>query len=139
MIRRYKKGEALAVQVQAAQIDEAAEAYGFDMIKAYTLLDDNGEILAVFGYRDAGCGVMECFMLASAATRYKIIELFRFLNRSIPRIMRRQRFVRAMMTVKEGFKAGEKMAHMLGFKVAEKLPLFYSGNNYQIFERTISC
>ena len=136
MICHYKNGDALHVVVQEAQKNEAKVfACFFDTIHAYSQVDDNGEILAVCGFMINENREGECFALLGKNCGKKMLELIRFLQKEIPRMMKKHRLTKALMTVEKGFLAGERLAQILGFYVVGVLPQFFLNNDYQLYER----
>ena len=136
MMREYRNGDALRVLVQRAQEDEFSDGCaGFDRVGLYTLLGDDGSVLAVFGVCFSAEGVADCYALIAQAAGRKLLEAVRFLLREIPPFMRRKKLKQMRMTVKKDFMAGRRFAQMIGFCAADVLPKFYKENDYQLFER----
>ena len=136
MIRGYKNGDALQVKVQDAQKKEAEVfASFFDTIQAYSLIDENNEILAVCGFIINENHQGECFALFGKNSGKKMLELIRFLQKEIPKMMKKYQLNKAKMTVEKGFLAGERLAQLLGFCAAGVLPKFFFNNDYQLYER----
>ncbi len=137
MIRQYEVGDALKICVQQAQRDEAVVgAKLFDDVGAYSLVNSCGEILAVFGY-EADEGEIYCYALISEYVGRKLLEAVRFLHTEIPLKAKQMGRKRVLMTVRKGFSQAERFACLLGFKKGEVLPLFFNGNDYQVFERIL--
>ncbi len=135
MIRKYISGDVFKVKVQKEQEAEVYQAYvGFEQIEAYTLVDDKN-VLAVFGFLLNEKNEAECVALISQNIGLKLAELLRFLIKEIPFVMKKRNIFRAFMTVKTSFSQARKMAVMLGFKAVKKLPSFFGGIDYEIFER----
>ena len=135
MIRKYISGDVFKIKVQKEQEDEVYQAHlGFEKIEAFTLLD-NDEILAVFGFRIIDNNDAECFALISSDIGRKLGEMIRFLVKKIPFLMHERGVLRSFMTVKSNFNQAHRMAILLGFKAVEKLPSFFNGNDYEIYER----
>ncbi|MCM1324635.1 MAG: hypothetical protein NC218_10975 [Acetobacter sp.] len=135
MIRVYQRGDAWRVMVQHWQLDEAVDGVRyFDNVGKYSLIGEDGKVLAVFGYV-VDQSAVDCYALVGGNARRGLREAVRFLKRSIPMTMRELRVCLARMTVKKGFSAGERFALMLGFYPTEILPKFYNENDYQLFER----
>jgi len=133
MIRQYKKGDALLICPQAAQVQEQAFACFFDeLFKAYSAVDDKGRVAVVFGF-DVEEGKLCCYSLFDRAARCVLLEVVRFMKTNIGREMEENGAVRAEMTVKRNFGAGERLAKMLGFKAGEVLENFYQQQDYQLF------
>ncbi|MBR2273253.1 MAG: hypothetical protein IJ864_00230 [Alphaproteobacteria bacterium] len=138
MIRKYLFHDALKVILQPEQAAEAAEfACFFDDIKSYTLVDDNGGVLAVFGYRLASALEAECFALIGANCGKKMLSLVRFLQTEIPLVMQKKCLNRAIFTVQKNFAAAYRLAVLLGFHCVAELPNFYLNIDYLLFERKI--
>ena len=136
MIRKYLFNDALAVCVQQAQQHEANDfADAFNYIEAYTLQDQEGNVLAVCGFSVDEEGCAECFALIGKNIGKYLLQLVRFLKIEIPRLMIERCVFLVRMTVKKGFKAGERMACLLGFSYVKELPLFYMNCDYLLFER----
>ncbi len=136
MIRGYKNGDALKVKVQDAQKKEAEVfASFFDTIQAYSLIGENNEILAVCGFVINENHEGECFALFGKNARKKMLELVRFLQKEIPKMMKKYQLNKAVMTVQKGFVAGERLARLLGFCAQGVLPKFFFNNDYQFYER----
>lgn len=135
MIRRYRIGDALKVDVQYEQVDEAKE-YGvfFDEIIAYSMVDDDGIILAVIGYKIIEDRA-ECFALLGKNIGNKMIELVRFIQNKIKNDAIKWGINRILITVKDGFINAGRMANMLGFMKMAKLPSFFNGNDYFLYEK----
>ena len=137
MIRRYKKGDARKVDVQEGQMHEVKVGIEFfDYIKAYTLID-NGKILGVLGFDVISNDEVQCFALLGKECGKKIVELIKFLKMKIPQEMNKLKLRRAIFTVKDDFLQAHRMARMLGFRVVKKLPLFFDGCDYQLYERVL--
>ena len=135
MIRKYISGDVLNIKVQEEQKDEVYQAYvGFESIEAFTLFDGD-VVLAVFGFRISDNNEAECFALISSDIGRKLGEMIRFLMKKIPLLMRDRGVLRSFMTVKSSFYQARKMAVLLGFEAVEKLPSFFNGNDYEIYER----
>lgn len=135
MIRKYISGDVFRIKVQEEQKDEVYQAYvGFEKIEAFTLLDGD-EVLAVFGFLIDEKNEAECFALISSDIKKKLGELICFLRNKIPLVMKERGVIRAFMTVKSNFYQAKRMAVLLGFKAVEKLPSFFNGIDYEIFER----
>ena len=135
MIRKYISGDVFKIRVQKEQEDEVYQAhFGFEEIEAFTLLDED-EILAVFGFRIDDKNEAECFALISYNIGRKLGEMVRFLVKKIPLLMRERGVFRTFMTVKSSFYQARRMAVLLGFEAVEKLPSFFYGNDYEIYER----
>ena len=135
MIRRYKIGDALRIDVQHEQIDEARDSkLFFDKIIAYTLVDDNGDVLAVMGYKVIKDRA-ECFALLGKNIGNKMIELVRFIQKKIVQEAIKWEVCKIFITVKEGFDNAKRMADILGFKRVAKLPSFFNGCDYLLYER----
>lgn len=136
MMREYRNGDGLKVAVQKMQADEAVEgAAYFDHVGKYSLVKDDGEILAVFGYAGEAGRIADCYALVSQEAGRHLLEAVRFLQKEIPAVLQRCGFSGVRMTVRVGFDAGGRFAKMLGFEPAGMLPDFYNGNDYQLFER----
>lgn len=136
MIRHYMKGDVLCIDVQEQQKHEFNHAkYYFDDVGKFSLVDEKGNVLAVFGYLINYDAVGECFALLSKNIGRKLIVLVRFLRKNIPIIMKKNHVKTAVMTVKCDFIEAKKMAEMLGFTAGNILPQFFCGIDYQIFER----
>ena len=135
MIRKYMKGDAKKVDVQEEQLHEIKAGIDFfDFISAYTLVD-NEKILGVFGFDFISKHEVQCFALLGKECGKKIIELVKFLKMIIPHKMSKLKLQRAIFTVKDDFLQAHRMAGMLGFKVVKKIPLFFDGYDYQLYER----
>jgi len=136
MIRNYHKGDSFKVKVQSEQVGEASMyADFFDRITAFTLEDDNKEIMAVFGYMICEQNRAECFALIGENIGRNMLQLVRFLIRFIPVEMRAHHISKVWMTVKKDFRAGRRLAELIGFYFAAELPRFYLDEDYQLFER----
>lgn len=136
MIRKYERGDVFLIDVQEQQKHEFAQAVlYFDEVGKFSLVDDNGDVLAVFGYVISDEKIGECFALLSKNIGQKIIQLIRFLKSNIPIIMNKKHIKSAIMTVKCDFSKAKKMAEILGFAAGEILPQFFCGIDYQIYER----
>lgn len=135
MIRKYISGDVFRIKVQKEQADEVHQAYvGFEQIEAYTLCDDE-IIFAVFGFRLVDENRAECFALISGDIGMKLREMICFLLKEIPLNMKKMGVFRAFMTVKSDFYQAKRMARLLGFKAVKKLPSFFNGIDYEIYER----
>lgn len=141
-IRDYRAGDAAKVRAQAAQQAEAAEAAaGFERLAAaYSLIEDGkgGEaVLAVFGYRidDEAPDRAECFAFVGSNAGRGLLAAARFLKRKTAAEAGRLGIRRITMTVKADFMAGIRLARLLGFRPAGRLPDFFNGETYQLFER----
>lgn len=136
MIRRYKKGDALNVLVQEAQKEEFNEAVqAFDEVGAYSLVGDDGEVLAVFGYALDEGNVADCYALISFNAGRYLLQAIRFLKAEIFKQAMRLKLSKLRMTVRTGFAAGVRFARLLGFDFTHNLPRFYNEIDYQLFER----
>lgn len=143
MIRKYIRGDALKVDVQPEQKKEAIDgAAEFDRIEAVSLVGENNGrecVLAVFGFQVQITGKekeAECFSLISGNIgSYRLLEAVKYLRRRISITAEEYDISRVYMTVRCGFAAGRRLAEILGFKPGIILPLYFNGNNYQIFER----
>lgn len=136
MITAYQSGDAFKVEVQDEQKEEAEKfASFFDGIKAYSLIDNDGNIIAVCGYIINENKEGECFALLGKKCGRKMIEFVRFGQKEIPRVMRLYGLKRGLMTVRKGFLAGERLAHLFGFYAVGLLENFYLNNDYQLYER----
>ena len=135
MIRRYKIGDALLVDVQNEQKDEAKEGrLFFDKIIAYSLVDDDGRVLAVMGYKIIE-NRAECFALVGKNIGCKIIELIKFVKNKMKVDAVKWGVNRIFITVKDGFFNAKRMAKILGFKQVYKLPSFFNGSDYFLYEK----
>ena len=135
MIRKYISGDVFKIRVQEEQKEEIYQAYvGFESIEAFTLFDDEN-VFAVFGFRLNYDNEAECFALISSDIGRRLCEMVRFLLKEIPFLMKERGVFRAFMTVKSSFYQARRMAVLLGFKAVEKLPSFFNGNDYEIYER----
>ncbi len=135
MIRRYKIGDALLVDVQNEQKDEAKEGrLFFDKIIAYSLVDDDGRVLAVMGYKIIEDRA-ECFALVGRNIGCKIIELIKFVKNKMKVDAVKWGVNRIFITVKDGFFNARRMAEILGFKQVYKLPSFFNGSDYFLYEK----
>lgn len=140
MIRKYKAGDARQVMAQAAQQDEAQDDRdGFENITAYTLVGNEGRVLAVFGFAKAEDGAGDVYALLGQDCGGKMTELFRFMKKELRRLMKSHGCEVARATVKKGFAAGERFIAMLGFSYQGTLPQFYNGNDYLLFEKEEKC
>lgn len=136
MIRKYLKGDVLRVLVQQEQALETLEAYtGFEKITAFTILDDNNEVLGVFGFDLYQKYEARCYAFIGKNIGFRLKELICFLRKYIPYKMKKNKILRAELTVKSGFRAGDKMARMLGFRAVENLPSFFNLFDYVRYER----
>lgn len=136
MMRVYQTGDVLKVKAQQAQIDEVFEAVKyFDEVGAYSLIDEDENVLAVFGFAVTGDGAADCYALVSQRVGKYLIEAIRFFNLMFPKLMKKFSLDVVYMTVKSQFRSGERFAGLLGFKKVSDLPQFYNGNDYQLFER----
>ena len=109
MIRNYIKGDVLCIDVQEQQKHEYKDAcYYFDDVGKFSLVDDKGNVLAVFGYVANDDMVGECLALLSKNIGRKIIKLVRFLKKYIPIIMKKNNINCAIMTVKYDFIEAKK-------------------------------
>ena len=137
MIRKYMKGDAKKVDVQEEQLHEIKAGIDFfDFISAYTLVD-NDKILGVWGFDFISKNEVQCFALLGKECGKKIVELIKFLKMRIPLEMNKLKLQRAIFTVKDDFLQAHRMAKMLGFRVVKKLPLFFDGCDYQLYERVL--
>jgi hypothetical protein len=128
--------DARRVKVQKIQRKEAKKfALFFNDIRAYSVVDDNKEIRAVFGYKIGHHQTAECFALRGENMGKFMPEFVRFLLKEIPKQMKINRVWRVTMSVKKGFDAGVRLARILGFCFVADLPRFYDGEDYQLFER----
>ncbi len=135
MIRKYISGDVFKIRVQEEQREEIYHAYeGFESIEAFTLVDDKN-VFAVFGFRLNCDNEAECFALISSDIGRKLCEMVRFLLKEIPFLMREKGVFRSFMTVKSSFYQARRMAILLGFKAVGKIPSFFNGNDYEIYER----
>ena len=135
MIRKYKKGDAFKVDVQKEQIDEAKECSKFfDEITAFSLIDEKEQLLAVMGYRIIKDRA-ECFALLGQKVGLKMIELIKFIKRKMKIEADKKKVKRIFITVKDEFYNAKRMADILGFKEVAKLPLFFDGKDYLLYER----
>ena len=135
MIRKYKRGDALRIDVQKEQADEAKECRAFfDEIEAFTLVDDKGKILAVMGYRIIKDRA-ECFALLGKTIKIKMIELVRFIKCKIKIESIKKKISKIFITVKVDFDNAKRMAEMLGFRQVARLPLFFNGKDYLLYEK----
>lgn len=134
MIRRYKKGDALKVMVQNQQKEEAIfNAQFFDEIVAYSI-DDEDEILGVFGF-EIKDNIGYCYALLGENIKGKMYEFIKFVRQKIKTEICKNKVDRVLITVKENFDNAKKMAKILGFYEVAKLPLFFNGENYLLYER----
>lgn len=137
MIREYQTGDAAKVRVQAAQAAEALQSGGFEEITGFSLVDGD-DVLAVFGFKtDAATGEINCFALVGHNAGRKLCEMVRFVQKKMLEVLDKQPAKVAVITVKSGFKAGERLAEMLNFSPVAKLEAFYNGEDYQLFERRV--
>ena len=135
MIRKYKKGDALKVDVQDEQIEEAKyNASFFDDIIGYSMVGSKGEVLVVFGFRVID-RKGECFALMGKNIGSKMIEFVRFVNREIRKEMKKQKINKVFMSVKDGFMEAKRLAFILGFREVARLPYFFNGKDYLLYER----
>lgn len=135
MIRKYKKGDAFKVDVQKEQIVEAKECSKFfDEITAFSLIDEKEQLLAVMGYRIIKDRA-ECFALLGQKVGLKMIELIKFIKRKMKIEADKKKVKRIFITVKDEFYNAKRMADILGFKEVAKLPLFFDGKDYLLYER----
>lgn len=135
MIRKYISGDVFKIRVQKEQREEIYHAYeGFESIEAFTLVDDEN-VFAVFGFRLNCDNEAECFALISSDIGRKLCEMVRFLLKEIPFLMREKGVFRSFMTIKSSFYQARRMAILLGFKAVGKIPSFFNGNDYEIYER----
>lgn len=138
MIEKYQAGDAAKVWLQPEQENEAAEfAAFFDGIEAYALRQ-NGQVLAVFGWRAAEEGAAECFALIGRQAGRRLLEMKRFIDKRLPELMRREGIKVMRMTVRCGFAAGRRFAGLLGFVPVMVLPRFFENCDYQLFERKLT-
>lgn len=136
MIRAYQKGDAKHVVVQDEQIKEAKNFVScFETINAYSLVDDDGTVLAVCGFIINTKSEGECFALLGKYCGKKLLEFVRFGKKEIPEKMKSLRIKKVFITVRKGFVAGERMARILGFYKVGVLKKFYLNNDYQLYER----
>ena len=135
MIKKYKIGDALKVDVQDEQVKEAEyNASFFDGITAYSMVNQKGDVLAVLGFRvfdEKG----ECFALMGKNIGNRMIEFVRFANKKIKVEMKKQKVKKVFMTVKDGFIEAKRLAFMLGFSEVAKLPLFFDEKDYLLYVR----
>lgn len=135
MIRKYKKGDAFKVDVQKEQIVEAKECSKFfDEITAFSLIDKKECVLAVMGYRIIKDRA-ECFALLGQKVGLKMIELIKFIKKKMKIEADKKKVKRIFITVKDEFYNAKRMADILGFKEVAKLPLFFDGKDYLLYER----
>lgn len=139
MIRTYQKGDGLRVLVQEVQRLESLEFAGcFDDIVSLTETDENGNVLAVFGYRLTALHHAEAFaLIGKNIGRAGLLELIRFLKCFIPLKMTEQNVCSLLVTVKKDFFNGRRLAKFLGFSHVAELPCFYLEQDYQLFERKL--
>ncbi len=136
MIRSYQSGDAKKVLVQKEQREEAKVfAQCFDKIRGYSLEDEKGNILGVFGYVIDKNKCAFCYALIGQNIKRKILEVVRFFLREIPYQMQQKNVEKVVITVKENFLSGQRFAKMLGFSSVAVLENFYAKKNYQLFER----
>ena len=135
MIRKYKKGDAFKVDVQKEQIVEAKECSKFfDEITAFSLIDEKEQLLAVMGYRIIKDRA-ECFALLGEKAGHKMTELIKFIKKKMKIEADKKKVKRIFITVKDEFYNAKRMADILGFKEVAKLPLFFDGKDYLLYER----
>ncbi len=134
MIRKYKKGDALKVDVQDKQKDEAMfNAKFFDEIIAYSVIDLD-EILGVFGF-EIKDNIGYCYALLGKNIKRKMYGFIKFVKQKIRDEINKNKVDRVLITVKENFDNAKKMAKILGFYEVAKLPLFFNCENYLLYER----
>ncbi len=139
MIRDYQSGDAFFVVPQACQAREAQIfAEGFEHIAAYTVVSENGDILAVCGFdvfEFHGEQVAQCYALIGQNIGRKLMQLTRFLERKIPEQAFCLGIRRVFMTVQDDFLQAKRFADLLGFKSVRVLANFFGGKTYQLYER----
>lgn len=137
MIRKYITNDMNLVDVQKEQIHELKNGIDFfNYIEAYTLVEE-GEILGVFGFDKISDETVQCFALLGKNSGKKIIELVRFLKKEIYEKMKKLKIKKVFMTVKNDFYQAHRMAEILEFRVVKKLPLFFDGYDYCLYERSL--
>ena len=135
-IKAYNKGDGKKVKAQAEQQAEACQySDGFDKITAYTICDDKGQVLGVFGYDIDDEHRAYCYALFGDGIAPCLLFLVRFLQRKIKVSAKNLKVHYVYMTVQDKFLKAQKFARLLGFKKIRDLPQFYLKENYQLFER----
>ena len=134
MIRKYKDGDALKVDVQDEQKVEAKfNAKFFDSIVAYSVVE-NEKVLGVFGFEVVDEKAY-CFALLGKYMQSKMYEFVKFVKRKIELELSETNVSKVLFSVKEEFFNARRMAEILGFYEVAKLPLFFNGENYLLYER----
>ena len=137
MIRKYISNDVKFVEVQKEQIHELKNGIDFfNYIDAYTLVDGD-KILGVLGFNKISDETAQCFALLGKNSGKKFIELIRFLKKEIYEKMKKLKIKKVFMTVKNDFYQAHRMAEILEFRVVEKLPLFFDGYDYCLYERSL--
>ena len=77
----------------------------------------------------------ECFALLGQKVGLKMIELIKFIKRKMKIEADKKKVKRIFITVKDEFYNAKRMADILGFKEVAKLPLFFDGKDYLLYER----
>lgn len=140
MIRDYQSGDAKKILLQAQQAVEAQTfADGFERVRAYTLIDDDGEVLAVCGFEvffDNNEKTAQCYALIGQNIGGKLLTLVRFLKKEIAHEAARLKIKQVVMTVRDDFGQAKRLALMLGFVPVRVMEDFFDGKNYQLYERS---
>lgn len=134
-VRQFSKNDWQRFEIQPAQLHEINFCQAIPS-SAISLVDDNGEIMAVLGDCEVykGRGVAIAFISANAGRH--MTTIVRLIKRMIDVGMAKFGYERLEMSVLNGFLPGERMAEMLGFECEGLMRKYFKGKDYKLYAKT---
>lgn len=132
MIRKFEKPDLKRIAIQREQEGEFVPEAIPDSAETF---DTGGVMVAVFWYVEITPKRFALFSVINAGAGRKMLPFVKAMRRLIEHRSRELSAERLEMTVLNGFKAGERLARLLGFEYEGTMRKVFNGNDYQLFAR----
>ncbi len=132
MIRKFEKPDLERIVIQREQEGEFVPEAIPDGAETF---ETGGVMVAVFWYVEITPKRFALFSVINAGAGRKMLPFVKAMRRLIEHRSRELSAERLEMTVLNGFKAGERLARLLGFEYEGTMRKVFNGKDYQLFAR----
>lgn len=132
LIRKFEKTDLERIVIQREQEGEFVPEAIPDSAETF---ETGGVIVAIVWYVEITPKRFALFSVINAGAGRKMIPFVKAMRRLIEQRSRELSAERLEMTVLNGFKAGERLARLLGFEYEGTMRKVFNGKDYQLFAR----
>lgn len=132
MIRKFEKTDLERIVIQREQEGEFVPEAIPDSAETF---ETDGVIVAIVWYVEITPKRFALFSVINAGAGRKMLPFVKAMRRLIEQRSRELSAERLEMTVLNGFKAGERLARLLGFEYEGTMRKVFNGKDYQLFAR----